>query len=61
MVYVRAKIYIKGWKKGKVFFPMVMSNSLLHFHHRFCMNDYMAYPYDDFGGPKNYSKPYDKV
>jgi hypothetical protein len=30
-------------------------------HHRFCINDDMAYPYNDFGGSKNYSRPYDKV
>jgi hypothetical protein len=55
----------KGEKKVKsIFFPMVMSNSPLHLfsmiyvrvnwkiHHRFCMNDVMVYPYDDFGGPR---------
>ncbi len=24
------------------------------------LNDDMVYPYDDFGGPKNYSRLYDK-
>ena len=49
---------------GKVFVPMVMSNSPLHsfsmiyvkvnwvIHHRFCMNDDMAYPYNDFLDPR---------
>ena len=62
-----------GHKKKKYFFPMIMSNSPLYLffmiyirvdwtiYHRFYMNDDMAYPYDDFGGPKDYFRPYDKV
>ena len=72
MVYVRAKIYLKRVKKEVFFFPMVMSNSPLYLFFydirkgildnssQICMNDDMAYSYDDFGGPKDYSRPYDK-
>jgi hypothetical protein len=73
MVYVRAKIYFKRVKKRSIFFPMLcLIHTYIYFsmicvrvnwtiHYRFCMNDDMAYPYDDFGGPKDYSRPYDKV
>ncbi len=72
MVYVRAKIYLKRVKKRSIFFLwLCLIHPYIYFsmiyvrvnwtiHHRFCMNDDMAYPYDGFGGPKDYSRSYDK-
>ncbi len=71
MVYARAKIYLKMVKKKYFFLWLYLIHPYIYFsmiyvrvnwtiHYRFCMNDDMAYPYDDFGGPKNYSRSYDK-
>jgi hypothetical protein len=72
MVYVREKIYLRRVKKRSIFFLwLCLIHPYIFFmiyvrvdwtiHHRFCMNDDIAYSYDDFGGPKDYSRPYDKV